>query len=116
MIATHLMSEKRSDEESRCWQAAPVNSKNEMLHFVQHDIVLHAFIQSPFHDSLEKKFLVERLSLICHYEEPARVTWQSPRKKEEIASPSARNDIQGWTSSPRDGICFIMDESSRPTT
>ncbi len=25
-------------EDSRTWQAAPARSKNEMLHFVQHDI------------------------------------------------------------------------------
>jgi hypothetical protein len=30
--------EKRSDEESRSTQEIPVYSKNEMLHFVQHDI------------------------------------------------------------------------------
>ncbi len=31
-------SEERSDEESRSRQEAPLGPKNEMLHFVQHDI------------------------------------------------------------------------------
>jgi len=49
----NVILEKHSDEESRCWQAAPVNSKNEMLHFVQHDKLLHGILPSPFHSPLE---------------------------------------------------------------
>ncbi len=33
-------SDARSAEESRSWQTVPACSKNEMLHFVQHDIYL----------------------------------------------------------------------------
>ena len=67
------MSEARSAEESRSWPEEPFGSKNEMLHFVQHDIdgrvLLHpggacsingilvsnitGISRSPFHGSLE---------------------------------------------------------------
>ena len=33
-----LVSEERSDEETRSWQATHFKSKNEMLRFAQHDI------------------------------------------------------------------------------
>jgi hypothetical protein len=41
--------EKRSDEESRSMQEASVCSKNEMLHFVQHDKFLRTVIPALFH-------------------------------------------------------------------
>ena len=41
-LPAHVILEERSDEESRSWQTAPANSKNEMLHFVQHDIKVRA--------------------------------------------------------------------------
>jgi len=38
MFLANVILEERSDEESRSWSEKQFSSKNEMLHFVQHDI------------------------------------------------------------------------------
>jgi len=52
----NVILEEQSDEESRSRQGAEFISKNEMLHFVQHDQFLNNVIPSPFHDFLEMSF------------------------------------------------------------
>jgi hypothetical protein len=42
-------SEEQSDEESRSRQGTQLISKNEMLHFFQHNMFHHTFMASPLH-------------------------------------------------------------------
>ncbi len=73
-VPDHCHSEERNDEESRSRQGEQFDSKNEMLHFVQHDKSLNNVIPLPFHGWLERTVMSEGSSLACHCEKPVRAT------------------------------------------